>query len=553
MLATVQKDNQEDKNRSFEEWLKLAADNKINSSNTWNLALIDYFADLSLLKSGDSINFQKASTTLDGCVKVYTSRIDSVDLETKKLLVGLFDKEENVEQVESGTTDQKTTRKKRVAKTVETDEDLLSTKQLELDFVMDPLFKKTAADFDEGGAKGLLLNHLQISSAAKIIFDAEDAKVSSEVENDALHSFSLSVFQGPIMDGFKEMWNYKVCPTFADFDFESTQDEFVLAPIDFEKYQHVQETPMILDSVTEQQENMDPSNQYFDDDGGFDEPMEPMQPIESASGLARRLTLAFDQGESEIDSMFSLFDKSIGRSWAGPDFWKSRVLKDSTNTPNTKKKSPKVIQQLDFSVDAPSESTLFAKSRASINLSKTALSSAGDHLLPEDHQYNSKNFAHLMMRKKPIKIGRVEKFVPAENDEQVDYYTTADVEPMMDEPMVEIEQLEDEDLMQEMPQLLPDLPLKQSMKAEPLNYSRKAKRVDVQKLKENLWTNLQDTSKEQFTQVVSELDEVYDEQARSEISVSYCFICLLHLANEQNLSLSSKTTLDELLIAKEVL
>ena len=59
--------------------------------------MIDYFADMSLLRDGDSINFQKASFTLDGCVKVYTSRIDSVDTETKKLLMGLVEKETGIE------------------------------------------------------------------------------------------------------------------------------------------------------------------------------------------------------------------------------------------------------------------------------------------------------------------------------------------------------------------------------------------------------------------------------------------------------------------------
>ena len=39
---------------------------------------------------------------------------------------------------------------------------------------MDPLFKKASADFDEGGAKGLLLNHLQVDSQGRIVFDSSD-------------------------------------------------------------------------------------------------------------------------------------------------------------------------------------------------------------------------------------------------------------------------------------------------------------------------------------------------------------------------------------------
>lgn len=73
----------------------MATDNKINAANSWNFALIDYFHDMSLLKEGDGVNFQKASCTLDGCVKIYTSRVDSVATETGKLLSGLADSNSN--------------------------------------------------------------------------------------------------------------------------------------------------------------------------------------------------------------------------------------------------------------------------------------------------------------------------------------------------------------------------------------------------------------------------------------------------------------------------
>jgi condensin complex subunit 2 len=46
---------------------------------------------MSLLREGDGVNFQKASCTLDGCVKIYTNRVDSVATETGKLLSGLAD------------------------------------------------------------------------------------------------------------------------------------------------------------------------------------------------------------------------------------------------------------------------------------------------------------------------------------------------------------------------------------------------------------------------------------------------------------------------------
>lgn len=64
---------------------------KINAANSWNFALIDYFADMSLLRNDadKSINFQKASCTLDGCVKIWTSRVDSVGTATGQLMSNL--------------------------------------------------------------------------------------------------------------------------------------------------------------------------------------------------------------------------------------------------------------------------------------------------------------------------------------------------------------------------------------------------------------------------------------------------------------------------------
>lgn len=50
----------------------------------------------------------------------------------------------------------------------------LQLKKFELEFSVDPLFKKASADFDEGGAKGLLLNHLAIDAHGRIVFDSSD-------------------------------------------------------------------------------------------------------------------------------------------------------------------------------------------------------------------------------------------------------------------------------------------------------------------------------------------------------------------------------------------
>ena len=57
---------------------------------------------MSLLKEGDGVNFQRASCTLDGCVKIYTSRVDSVATETGKLLSGLAESRDKKKKGEDG-------------------------------------------------------------------------------------------------------------------------------------------------------------------------------------------------------------------------------------------------------------------------------------------------------------------------------------------------------------------------------------------------------------------------------------------------------------------
>lgn len=85
----------EQMSETFERWMKIAINHKIDPKDTWNLALIDYFSELTFLREGNSINFQKASCTLDGCVKIYSMRVDSIADETGKLLNGFISNSEN--------------------------------------------------------------------------------------------------------------------------------------------------------------------------------------------------------------------------------------------------------------------------------------------------------------------------------------------------------------------------------------------------------------------------------------------------------------------------
>jgi condensin complex subunit 2 len=152
---------------------------------------------MSLLRNNvdNSINFQRASSTLDGCVKIWTSRVDSVGTETGKLLSNLASdgREAGDEEPTSDNPDAQEPSQKRRKATHRSETTLaksaaqLKNKKLDLEFSIDPLFRKTCEDFDEGGAHGLLMNHLSLGvgseGALRVIFDASDSGKVGEDED----------------------------------------------------------------------------------------------------------------------------------------------------------------------------------------------------------------------------------------------------------------------------------------------------------------------------------------------------------------------------------
>lgn len=78
-------------------WLKASAENKITTKNTWKSTLIEHFVDTDKFRAQNGINFQKASCTLEGCMKVYSTRVDDVSENTMKLLE-IFNKDEETKK-----------------------------------------------------------------------------------------------------------------------------------------------------------------------------------------------------------------------------------------------------------------------------------------------------------------------------------------------------------------------------------------------------------------------------------------------------------------------
>lgn len=69
--------------------IRMNAENRINAGNSWNIKLIENMDKLTSHDNGETVNFTKASCTLDASVKIYSYRVDDVHLTSYKVLANL--------------------------------------------------------------------------------------------------------------------------------------------------------------------------------------------------------------------------------------------------------------------------------------------------------------------------------------------------------------------------------------------------------------------------------------------------------------------------------
>ena len=450
--------------KSFDEWMKMAADNKINSKNSWSFALIDYFSELTFLRDGDSINFQKASCTLDGCVKIYASRVDSVVDETTKLLNGLSDKsnkfkdftaeddEDNEAKDGDNTSNIKTSKAKksslRTVETIEKNPESLILKNFDLEFAIDPLFKKTSAEFDESGTKGALLKNLECSPIDNlIIFDSSDQikmdfSLAEQAEKDDESidiSLLTSMFGSAIIDLDKKF----LCPTFDDYkfncsnaDIKGTLEKLSRVTAELPEIDKEFDKDFVVEIADNEEESdfedvtNDKTNAYDllmpnDDDGDYyDEPEqfgnEPSEPLETQNEMK---SVKWATGNDISDETgLSYFDGAFKQTWAGPEHWKirksQRIINNNNNSSangsgisiNSNSKSSSGSRRvskvekvaIDFINSVIDFRQIFAKPSTSnqISLPKSSIveRSENDHLLPDDLHFSSGSLLKLFIK-----------------------------------------------------------------------------------------------------------------------------------------------------------
>ncbi|KAG7172780.1 Condensin complex subunit 2-like [Homarus americanus] len=208
----------------YSKCIQLSTENKISVKNAFNLQLIDYMSEMLQRKDSDMNNFQVASCTLDASAKIYAYRVDSIHTDTLKIAGGLGrtqGKEKNKENgeddhIEGATVGDKKRRKVK-RKVIETNLKNINITNFDLEFDVDPLFKKTASQFDDGcSGSGIFLNCLQLQDdSCALMLDAET------VINNFREETTPAKTEKVLVPKPEDLTKKLICPTFAPFEFTS--------------------------------------------------------------------------------------------------------------------------------------------------------------------------------------------------------------------------------------------------------------------------------------------------------------------------------------------
>ncbi|XP_042005315.1 condensin complex subunit 2-like [Salvia splendens] len=574
----------------FHNCIKLASENKINQKNTWELNLIDHLCEIVKVEEEDDTetNFQKASCTLEAGVRIYSMRVDSVHSEAYKVLgginrVGHADEKDAVEDgnVTAGQAenDEKKEQGRKLSplSTLESSFAAINVKKFDVAFAVDPLYHQTSAQFDEGGAKGLLLNNLRVYGNCKVLFDSLEVpgKCSSPVARDEGAqvidlSFASECIERMVSDMLSSS---EISPSLMaivnqlDTDnrrqSESVSFGQVNEPLDRDDDDGVSaetfggygawdddhdDEANVIDQATDNQDTTFPSQNeapYVGDEQSY-----VYDPDE-------------DDRSEEVDSYLfvSLGFSTKQNSWAGPNHWKFRKTKEpeapaeERGSPKLKKaKNKKADLDIDFSNTIDTDiSQIFDPPKNPKSLLLPANRAPCNTRLPEDCHYQPEDLVKLFLLPHVLCLGRTRtKKHDIENQQRDGFEATAswddgdDFGGGLDDGHAHCDVEETSTLVSQP---------RQVSKIE-VQYDKTSKQVDVHALKETLWSHIQHLDQSpveeesvSFKQVLANFpDSCRAAPSINDISTHLCFICLLHLANEHELRILGCPTMDDLTV-----
>ncbi|XP_074365571.1 condensin complex subunit 2 isoform X2 [Apium graveolens] len=575
----------------FHNCIKLASENKINQKNTWELSLIDHLCDIIKVDAEDDVetNFQKASCTLEAGVKIYSMRVDSVHSEAYKVLgginrVGQENEEDgtvedsNIDGQEEDNSKKEKDRKLSPLSTLESSFDALNVKKFDAAFAVDPLYHQTSAQFDEGGAKGLLLNNLGVYGGCRVLFDSSEvpAKCSSgSNQHDKGAMIDISFAKECSEEMFVNMSKkFEISPSLReivnhfDDDNKRPPDTFSFGTKPTEEMDEPYDNGAefnadTFDNAGTWDDNQDDQTNLAYEGTYGDDPIMPSQyEVKESTDFHENDT---DDRFGEIDDYLFLnlgFTSKLN-AWAGPDHWKFRKVKVPQNvsedngspviTKKTKNKKQTTVD-IDFLTCLDKDmSDIFAPPKNPKTLLLPTSKEPCSTTLPEDCHYQPENLVKLFLLPNVMCLGRSRKKSTAEMSHEADNYDNMQSWNYDTGFADHFDDGNDRSDGEESNTLVSQP--RQVNKIE-VQYDRKSKQVDVQVLKETLWGSLQESQVQSvqggtisFKDALAAFpDDCKAAESLKDISPHLCFICLLHLANEHGLSIQGQESLDDLSI-----
>ncbi|CAJ1068297.1 condensin complex subunit 2 [Xyrichtys novacula] len=585
--------------------IKLSTENKITTKNAFGLHLIDYMADILKQKDSELTNFKVAAGTLDASTKIYAVRVDAVHADAYRVLGGLGaetkpgedqgqrgqDGDEGVSGAE-GTAKQP--KKKRPPKrTVEQNLSNINSAESERKCEVDPMFHRMASSFDESSTAGVFLSVLfSENNRGELLFPSYMTLLQSKPNYSppSPQGVSASPFTAALQHAQEKS---SICPSLQDFSFTSWNPEQTMNQLleKMKEGEHVFD--LNAEPEPEEEDCPDFDADYEEGQGDFEEHKEACEA--SGSGKGRDV---IPIGEGDITTMclqlssqpreYSYFSPRTMATWAGPGYWQFKPKHKLDHLPDkeTRKRKPKKTFEIDFNDDVNFD-TYFRTTRAATTNSKSALSASNKKTtLPADFQFPPETLSQLNFKPSSSLSKEGQKRLSGELGEGIgdyDYNNPNDTANFC--PGLQGGDSDDDDAISDdtQPSNEPTLPPSQDLEGvstygeedlvpEPhrvnkieINYAKTAKKMDMKRLKNSMWTLLTDSPEKKTEEVTTvEKPEVCGEKVFSQttktllqrlpstmaqnLSVPLAFVALLHLANEKNLELVKVDDMSDIII-----
>jgi len=449
--------------------IKLSAENKISTKNAFNLQLIDYMASMIKKKESDMSNFQVAAGTLDASTKIYAYRVDAVYGDTLKIASGLgqsknkgIENEDNEmmedDQMDVNNPEKKVRKRIKRGNTVEKNIKNLNVAKFDLEFDVDPLFKKTSSKFDGATGGNQFLCTIEVKDeTGELLLDSE-SRLESDIRDRSPTKGSVGSGEVDVMV-LPPLQSSLICPTFNQFSFTT----WSLDSDDDDEYNRLNESISASqeerlneqESITEEHAfDADAIPEPVDEvclmDGGVDGDYEDFTEYSeratahaagpSNKGFTATLpmtTADMLQALTTAPLEYSYFDQGKLGAWAGPKHWKFKPLsRPAADGDKAKGRKKKEVHSLDFSTyEDEEEDTLekmekyLTKPKKAITLTEKTMKgwNRGNNTLPEDLHYSGHQLVTLKVCDQIVVVGRKSAAEMQVDDvEDYDYNNAAD-------------------------------------------------------------------------------------------------------------------------------